>query len=691
MKHGSRGVWFDRRVSAVLLDALLEGFASPLMALVHGNRRRVDLQLRFDVKSRVSKASVYAGLTAIVHLEEHHGLFRLGAAGTHRSSGGFDDAWVAWQPAPALAAVWPAVMAYLEVMLEDGSISGQWTAREGRVLASLASGRSQAFRLIQREAQPAFTSAPVRDQICAPLRARLSDALAAEVDAPAWWPRPAPGGSLSFGLKADAVAVDPAGRLLVIEAKAGDALSGIAAAAAQVGLYAALFAAIVEDHNGVDALNGMLDQRVQLGLTDPGAGLEARPRVVPVVAIGPGVGQQALDRLSRVARTLPAAPAGIDPLEVWVLDDTGDPVMRWCPILEDRMPALDEAVAPGASFVAEARAAAVTWKLSTTTLPDEARAAGRYRASGPYPFCLPADLASLNLLPDARAVGIDRFSHAGIAWHQGCDGGPTNHLLSSQIQCVNALAPFVADPAALATVFGGLLDIAEVIPFAAGVDGVASDHDRGDHVVFEWVGLADHLNEHPGSAGTRGAHNTSVDAAIRYRTTSGRVEVALIEWKYTETYRGDSLAGGAAKNHTRRCRYQALYDDPDGPIRNDLLDFDDFLVEPIYQLFRQQLLAWRMEQAHELDADIVRLIYASPAANTALHRSLHRPGHLALTDGAPHVEAFWSKLLRRPDRFLVFDTAALVEPGAPTSTEFKARYGHLLAPTATTRTLEQTP
>ena len=45
--------------------------------------------------------------------------------------------------------------------------------------------------------------------------------------------------------------------------------------------------------------------------------------------------------------------------------------------------------------------------------------------------------------------------------------------------------------------------------------------------------------------------------------------------------------------------------------------------------------------------------------------------------GDGHLGVLWQRMQRRPDRFVIFDTAALVAPDAPTSVEFKARYGHM--------------
>ena len=158
-------------------------------------------------------------------------------------------------------------------------------------------------------------------------------------------------------------------------------------------------------------------------------------------------------------------------------------------------------------------------------------------------------------------------------------------------------------------------------------------------------------------------------------------ELAIIEWKYTEQYAGHELGGGEPKQAIRRARYQELWAHPDSPLRTDVVPYDDLFVEPFYQLMRLQLLAWRLENARELGAERVRLVYVAPSANRDLWRSLNRPSH-QLTDGSGDdhelgVLDLWRAMLRRPDRFVYLDSATFVSGAAPTSREFRSRYGHL--------------
>ncbi len=242
------------------------------------------------------------------------------------------------------------------------------------------------------------------------------------------------------------------------------------------------------------------------------------------------------------------------------------------------------------TFRQEARAAAIAWKDASGALPEPARAPAAYsrRPGSSYPFCIPEGYASFNLLDDAREA-IQLFERDAIAWHDDVNGGPSNHLLDSQVQCVNALAPFLHDSAALARLFGRVLDVDEVLPWVAG-----SEDD--ELVAFEWIGASNYLGERARGGGRRGANTTSADAAIRYRTSRGVTEVALIEWKYTEQYHGHELSGGEKSMAVRHGRYRSLYDALDAPVRHDVLPYEDLFVEPFYQLFRLTLLADQMER-----------------------------------------------------------------------------------------------
>lgn len=275
----------------------------------------------------------------------------------------------------------------------------------------------------------------------------------------------------------------------------------------------------------------------------------------------------------------------------------------------------------------------------------------------PHEFCLPASFASLNLLPDARERVLILFAELGIPWHAGVAGGPGNHLLSSQVQCVNALGLMVTDPARVVRAFASVLG-------TAAVDQI----EPGRSLTFEYIGEHDVLYEAIDGVRVRGAHCTSVDAAFLHITVDGIRELILLEWKYTESYRPRDLS--PAKDKVRFERYGQLLADPDGPINMALVSFDDLLLERLYQLARQQLLAHELEKAGAHGAQRVRVAHVHPTGNIAYQTSLHSPAVRAL--GATVMEV-WQRLLRRPDRFVSIDSALFADPTI-TSAEYAARY-----------------
>lgn len=243
-----------------------------------------------------------------------------------------------------------------------------------------------------------------------------------------------------------------------------------------------------------------------------------------------------------------------------------------------------------------------------------------------------------NLNPAYRQGILAHFAqdHSPIEWH-----GHSNHALSSQVCCINFLAPLMRRPGVLASVIGSALGIAppEMLPVGEGVDGQI-------YVDFEWVGQEDYLSEWPkrGSA-KRGANATAADAVARMRDPDGSVTTILIEWKYTETYGAPLDPKG---NPTRLRRYQDKAFAPDGPLRTDLgLSVADFFWEPFYQLLRQQMLAWRMERAREAGASRVVVLHLSARGNRPLHK-VTAPALRRFGDDAFKV---FESLLADPSRF----------------------------------------
>lgn len=306
------------------------------------------------------------------------------------------------------------------------------------------------------------------------------------------------------------------------------------------------------------------------------------------------------------------------------------------------------------------------WKQTTSTLPVAAKHLGHYlrggALEGPYPVCLPREFADHNLLPEVRDGALALFTELDIPWHDSVDGGPSNHLRDSQVQCVNALFQVVADPSRIQRAFGQVVDIAAVLPI---------EDDR--FLTFEYIGPTDYFGEGVRDGvevgRRRGTNCTSVDAAFLYRTSDGVIELALVEWKFTESYLR-ALPRKAASDAVRIGRYGSDLTAPDSPVAADVLPPPLLLDEPFYQLVRQQLLAHRLEADHVLGADVVRVLHVLAPDNSGYQDSLARPEHRAI---GSTVDEVWATLLRAADRFVHVDPAVFLDPEV-TSAEYVARY-----------------
>lgn len=308
----------------------------------------------------------------------------------------------------------------------------------------------------------------------------------------------------------------------------------------------------------------------------------------------------------------------------------------------------------------------VAWKKRTSTLPGEARVPGHYarrgRLEGPYPICLPPAYADHNLLPEVRGGAIALFAELDIPWHDSVDGGPSNHLRDSQVQCVNALFAMVPDSDRIKRAFGHVVDIAEVLHI-----------EDGRFMTFEYFGPDDFFGE--GFRGgnevgrRRGTNCTSVDAAFLFKTSTGVTELALVEWKFTESYL-TAYDRDPASDAVRISRYGADLTASDGPVRHDVLPIELLLDEPFYQLMRQQLLAHRLEKARAHGADVVRVLHVLSPDNAGYQDSLARPEHRAAGDS---VDEVWTKLLRSRDRFVHVNPTVFLDPTI-SSNEYVDRY-----------------
>lgn len=298
-------------------------------------------------------------------------------------------------------------------------------------------------------------------------------------------------------------------------------------------------------------------------------------------------------------------------------------------------------------FLEKEKVRLIRFKEESGYFSTAAQANGVYKRKE-RPFCLPQDCSEENLFAGIRHPCLEYFTAKEIKWHDALNRRPSNHLCDSQVCCVNFLFPFANEPEALATLLRPVfLELMRMLPM----------EDDDYFVAFEWIGQQNYLREKLPRHGkrTRGANFTSADAAVRFEREDGKKQVALIEWKYTESYSSSSYK--IARSGTERTAiYQHLYARQDFPLSKALLpDFGAIFYEPFYQLFRQQALANEMEIAHELDADIVSVLHIAPAQNTDFLRvtapELRHLGHSAIE--------VWKKLVRQQSRFSSMETERL--------------------------------
>lgn len=242
------------------------------------------------------------------------------------------------------------------------------------------------------------------------------------------------------------------------------------------------------------------------------------------------------------------------------------------------------------SYLDDEKVRAAAWKRTTGTLPAEARAPacyidqnGRPKAP-PVDFCLPAPYAALSLLPEFAR----KPSSCSRSW--ASPGTPASKADRATTSCPARSSAstlwgrWSATLSGSGGAFGRLLGIAEVLQI-----------EPGRYLTFEYIGPTDFFGEAPDGDRVRGAHCTSVDAAFLHRALDGVIELVLLEWKYTESYRVRKPSPD--KDAVRLNRYGQAVNDPTGPIRGELLPFELLLDEPFYQLVRQQLLAHALEKA----------------------------------------------------------------------------------------------
>jgi hypothetical protein len=216
-----------------------------------------------------------------------------------------------------------------------------------------------------------------------------------------------------------------------------------------------------------------------------------------------------------------------------------------------------------------------------------------------------------NLPPSLSSKVKEYFKKNKISWWMG--KGPTGHVLSSQIACLNHLFLIRNDKKAV------LKLLQNISPAFNEVCKVPCDEkETQGYIAFEVVSTEDHLNE---NFSHRGAQCTSIDACIYATHENGEKYLIPIEWKYTEMYYNTDRSVEKGKGKTRLSRYSSLithskqlktYPDYTGTV---------YFYEPFYQLMRQTLWAEQMIQnkkKEDIEVDNYLHVHVIPSENTNL-------------------------------------------------------------------------
>lgn len=272
---------------------------------------------------------------------------------------------------------------------------------------------------------------------------------------------------------------------------------------------------------------------------------------------------------------------------------------------------------------------------------------GGISANKPRDFCLQEPRR--NLYESFRVAAIEYFENRKITWHKKrgeptSPSIPSNHICCSQSCCVNFNFPFMDDPEGLKKQLTLLeYSVKEVLPIEL---DKCDRENSGNYVGFEWIGQENYLQEH-GKKRSRGKYATSADFIIRFRQDDDKIHIILGEWKYTEYYEMNKYIRYSKKTDRLNDIYRLSLESPNCQIKIDPNEYDGLFYDPFDQLMRLQLLASKMEEAHEMQADIVSTIHIVPEANKEF-RSRRTSAKLAKYGDTVH--AIWTNLVEK-ERF----------------------------------------
>lgn len=248
--------------------------------------------------------------------------------------------------------------------------------------------------------------------------------------------------------------------------------------------------------------------------------------------------------------------------------------------------------------------------------------------------------------PETEDNVVSYFKKNGISWWNG--DGPTNHLCSSQIACLNHLFLLRHDKEAI-------LAIAQAVdPEFDDVIEVSGDVYDPAYISFEVVSSRDYLNESKTGKLTRGSQCTSIDAVI-IAVKDGKRILLPIEWKFVEEYaREDKSLGSHGEERRRR------YFDSGLVVKSEQLKSVErphgsiYFQEPYYQLMRQTLWAEQCIKNHDKvvnGAEDFIHVHVIPKENDSL-RDIHFDEKW---DNGQGMVSNWKAMLKHPEKYVCID------------------------------------
>lgn len=315
-------VYYDRTASDELRHELQPNGAFGYLVDFVNKHHLADIQFRSYPHTSACRATLYVGLTKVLDVHERHGAFWLQGKVSDPS---WDPAWSGKHPASWFTRY--PVAGYVDGAVR--AVADQFT-KEGAVQAMLCTRAANLLTVVDREAVVGFVDDATRQAIYAELQDPLTNACTPTPSLPWFVPK-------RFGGELDLLAIDDAGRVLIVEIKPGSATSGITWAPIQATFYARLFRrwAAEAGSQALQIINAMVQQRVELGLSRVSSAPLVEPlEFVPIVAIG---GQPkspaALPRMRHVQAALLSAGVGEQGLEVWEVEEAVR--ARKLPVLDD--------------------------------------------------------------------------------------------------------------------------------------------------------------------------------------------------------------------------------------------------------------------------------------------------------------------------------------------------------------------